>query len=59
MQKTYKKYFALFVLPTLIAFTLFFIVPFIMGIVLSFEQKKADIQTIRAQMHTGLELQIM
>ena len=36
MQKTYKKYFALFVLPTLIAFTLFFIVPFIMGIVLSF-----------------------
>ena len=36
MQKTYKKYFSLFVLPTLIAFTLFFIVPFIMGIVLSF-----------------------
>ena len=36
MQKTYKKYFALFVLPTLIAFTLFFIIPFIMGIVLSF-----------------------
>ena len=36
MQKTYRKYFALFVLPTLIAFTLFFIVPFIMGIVLSF-----------------------
>ena len=34
MQKTYKKCFALFVLPTLIAFTLFFIVPFIMGIVL-------------------------
>lgn len=31
MQKTYKKYFALFVLPTLIAFTLFFIVPFNYG----------------------------
>ncbi len=31
MQKTYKKYFALFVLLTLIAFTLFFIIPFITG----------------------------
>ncbi len=36
MQKAYKKYFWLFVLPTLIAFTLFFIIPFIMGIALSF-----------------------
>ncbi len=36
MEKAYKKYFWLFVLPTLIAFTLFFIIPFIMGIVLSF-----------------------
>ncbi|MDD3368863.1 MAG: sugar ABC transporter permease [Lachnospiraceae bacterium] len=36
MQKAYKKYFWLFVLPTLAAFTLFFIIPFIMGIVLSF-----------------------
>ena len=36
MQKTYKKYFALFVLPTLIAFTLFSSFQFIMGIVLSF-----------------------
>lgn len=36
MQKAYKKYFWIFVLPTLIAFTLFFIIPFIMGIALSF-----------------------
>lgn len=36
MQKAYKKYFWIFVLPTLVAFTLFFIIPFIMGIVLSF-----------------------
>lgn len=36
MQKAYKKYFWFFVLPTLIAFTLFFIIPFILGIVLSF-----------------------
>lgn len=36
MQKAYKKYFWLFVLPTLVAFTVFFIIPFVMGIVLSF-----------------------
>jgi len=36
MQKAYKKYFAVFALPTMIAFTLFFIVPFLAGIVLSF-----------------------
>lgn len=36
MQKTYKKYFAIFALPTIIAFTIFFIVPFVEGIVLSF-----------------------
>lgn len=36
MQKAYKKYFPIFVLPTLLAFILFFIIPFIMGIVLSF-----------------------
>ena len=36
MQKAYKKYFPIFVLPTLLAFTLFFIIHFIMGIVLSF-----------------------
>ncbi|MDD3206853.1 MAG: sugar ABC transporter permease [Lachnospiraceae bacterium] len=36
MQKAYKKYFAVFALPTLIAFLLFFILPFILGIGLSF-----------------------
>ena len=36
MQRTYKKYFAVFLLPTLIAFTIAFIAPFIIGIVLSF-----------------------
>lgn len=36
MQKTLKKYFPIFVLPTLIAFAISFLVPFIMGIYLSF-----------------------
>lgn len=36
MVKTIKKYFPIFVLPTLIAFLLFFIVPFIYGTFLSF-----------------------
>lgn len=35
-QNPIKKYFPIFVLPTLICFTLFFVVPFIMGIALSF-----------------------
>ena len=38
MQKMIKKYFALFALPTLIAFTLAFVVPFVMGIYLSFTE---------------------
>ena len=36
MQKTLKKYFPIFVLPTLIAFCFAFIAPFIMGVYLSF-----------------------
>ncbi|WP_024615934.1 sugar ABC transporter permease [Clostridium sp. Ade.TY] len=36
MQKNIKKYFWLFVLPTLIAFCIAFVIPFIMGIYLSF-----------------------
>ena len=36
MEKTLKKYFPIFVLPTLAAFTIGFIVPFIEGIYLSF-----------------------
>lgn len=36
MERTMKKYFPLFVLPTLIAFLIAFVVPFLMGIYLSF-----------------------
>lgn len=36
MQKTLKKYFLVFTLPTLIAFFLAFIIPFAMGVYLSF-----------------------
>lgn len=36
MDKTMKKYFAIFVLPTLAAFFIAFLIPFIMGIYLSF-----------------------
>lgn len=36
MQKTLKKYFAVFALPTVIAFVIAFLVPFIMGVYLSF-----------------------
>ena len=36
MQKTLKRYFPIFVLPTLLAFAVAFLIPFIMGIYLSF-----------------------
>lgn len=36
MQRTLKKYFPIFVLPTLIAFAFAFIIPFVMGVYLSF-----------------------
>lgn len=36
MEKTMKKYYPIFVLPTLIAFLVAFVVPFIMGLYLSF-----------------------
>lgn len=36
MEKAIKRYFPIFVLPTMIAFTIGFIVPFVMGIYLSF-----------------------
>ena len=36
MQKAIKKYFPVFVLPTMIAFTIGFIAPFLLGIYLSF-----------------------
>ena len=36
VQKNYKKYFLLFVLPTFVAFVIAFIAPFVMGLGLSF-----------------------
>ena len=36
MQKTLKRYFPIFVLPTLLAFSFAFIIPFVMGVYLSF-----------------------
>ena len=36
MEKTLKKYFPIFTLPTIIAFSIAFIIPFVMGIYLSF-----------------------
>ncbi|MFC6333591.1 carbohydrate ABC transporter permease [Paenibacillus septentrionalis] len=38
MQKMIKKYFALFALPTLIAFAVAFVVPFVLGVYLSFTE---------------------
>ena len=38
MQKTLKKYFPVFLLPTLTAFAVSFLIPFIMGIYLSFTE---------------------
>lgn len=38
MEKSIKKYFALFALPTLLAFSVAFLIPFILGIVLSFTE---------------------
>ena len=38
MFKNLKKYFPIFVLPTLLAFAIVFIIPFIMGLVLSFTE---------------------
>jgi raffinose/stachyose/melibiose transport system permease protein len=35
-NRTLKKYFPIFVLPTLIAFVIAFVIPFIMGMYLSF-----------------------
>lgn len=40
MQKALKKYFAFFALPTLLAFVISFVIPFLMGIYLSFTKFK-------------------
>ena len=41
MQKYYKKYAAVFLLPLLICFTIAFLIPFFMGIFFSFTKYKA------------------
>ena len=51
MQKTLKRYFPIFVLPTLIAFSLAFIIPFVMGVYLSF----CKFKTITNAQFVGLE----
>ena len=38
MQKSIQRYFALFALPTILAFTIIFIIPFLLGIYLSFTE---------------------
>ena len=51
MQKTLKRYFPIFVLPTLIAFSFTFIIPFVMGVYLSF----CKFKTITNAQFVGLE----
>jgi len=50
MQKTLKRYFPIFVLPTLIAFAFAFIIPFVMGVYLSF----CSFRTITSARFTGM-----
>ncbi|MNJ45810.1 Lactose transport system permease protein LacF [compost metagenome] len=38
MQKSMKRYFALFALPTIIAFSVAFVIPFLLGVYLSFTE---------------------
>ena len=51
MEKTLKRYFPIFVLPTLIAFSFAFIIPFVMGVYLSF----CKFKTITNAQFVGLE----
>ena len=51
MQKTLTRYFPIFVLPTLIAFSFAFIIPFVMGVYLSF----CKFKTITNAQFVGLE----
>ena len=51
MQKTLKRYFPIFVLPTLIAFSFAIIIPFVMGVYLSF----CKFKTITNAQFVGLE----
>ena len=51
MQKTLKRYFPIFVIPTLIAFSFAFIIPFVMGVYLSF----CKFKTITNSTFVGLD----
>ena len=51
MQKTLKKYFAVFLLPTVIAFSIAFIIPFITGLYLSF----CDFTTVSNAKFVGIQ----
>ncbi len=51
MEKNIKKYFPAFVLPTFISFTVVFLIPFIMGIYLSF----TEFTTVESATWVGLE----
>lgn len=51
MQKTLKKYFAVFLLPTLIAFSIAFIIPFATGLYLSF----CDFTTVSNAKFVGIQ----
>ena len=51
MQKTLKKYWPVFIVPTLIAFAIAFILPFVIGIYLSF----CKFTTITDATFTGLQ----
>lgn len=51
MEKNIKKYFPVFVLPTLISFVIVFLIPFIMGIYLSF----TEFTTVESARWVGFE----
>lgn len=51
MEKNIKKYFPIFVLPTFISFAVVFLIPFIMGIFLSF----TEFTTVESAMWVGFE----
>ena len=51
MNKTVKRWFPVFVLPTLIAFLIAFVIPFVLGVVLSF----TEFRTVADAKFVGLE----
>ncbi|MGO4961604.1 carbohydrate ABC transporter permease [Jeotgalibaca porci] len=51
MHKSLKKYFPIFVLPTLLAFIIAFLIPFILGVYLSF----TEFNTVRDAVWIGFE----